>query len=148
MESAPTTPPDRSLVASNPRFLRGVALPRDFQRAKVSDEAKDFRETKGFDETQGFDAKGSEESRVSDKTQASEKARFLRILMFLEGFRFHGSQSVVYQPQRLRSETESTPPDQGQQHRGGMTDFVAQQKERREVIRTTHYHSLSSEIKK
>lgn len=129
MESAPTTPPHRSLVASKPRFLRGVALLRDFERAKVSDEAKDFRETKNFDETQGFNAKGS------------EKARFLRIFMFLEGFRFRGGQRVAYQPQRLRSETESTPPDQGQQHRGGMSDFVAQQKERREAIKTTHYPS-------
>ncbi|KFY76978.1 hypothetical protein V499_03498 [Pseudogymnoascus sp. VKM F-103] len=141
MESAPTTPPHRSLVASKPRILRGVALLRDFERAKVSDEAKDFRETKGFDETQGFNAIGSEESRVSGKTQTSEKARFLRIFMFLEGFRFRGGQRVAYEPQRLRSETESTPPDQGQQHRGGMSDFVAQQKERREAIKTTHYPS-------
>ncbi|OBT85199.1 hypothetical protein VE02_05677 [Pseudogymnoascus sp. 03VT05] len=88
--------------------------------------------------------RSSEESRVSEETQTFEDARFLKRLMFLEGFEFRGGQRVVYQPQRPLSETEFTAPagPRATAQRPPMTDFVAQQKERREAIQTTHYLSL------
>lgn len=48
---------------------------------------------------QGFEAKVSEESCVSEETQTFGDAQFLKILMFLEGFRL----STIQTPRRSES---------------------------------------------